>query len=237
MLDGNKNAIPFFARCENKNLFWVSLIEKAYAKLHGRYFALSGGSTVEALYDLTGEMVETCYIDKGEMTDANKLYAYLQVLCKDRNVVGAKCDLEMFPNMRQATKQKHYDEATALGVHPRQFYSILDVREVKTTDATGTRNVYKLVRLMLPWAGCVEWKGTCSDFDENFWTKDTKETFSAADKLDKAAAERPDLLSQRFVHDWTATDDGIFAMQIEDFMKFFSQIMVLRDLSPVYTEF
>lgn len=40
VLDGNKNVIPFFARCENRNLFWVSLIEKAYAKLHGRYYAL-----------------------------------------------------------------------------------------------------------------------------------------------------------------------------------------------------
>ena len=52
--NGNGQPIPVFAKCENKNLFWVSLIEKAYAKLHSRYFALSGGSTAEALYDLTG---------------------------------------------------------------------------------------------------------------------------------------------------------------------------------------
>ena len=50
--------IPMFAKCENKNLFWVSLIEKAYAKLHGRYFALQGGNTLEALHDLSGMLVE-----------------------------------------------------------------------------------------------------------------------------------------------------------------------------------
>lgn len=55
-----------FAKCENKNLFWAPLIEKAYAKLHQRYLALSGGSTVEALHDLTGQLVETCFFDAGD---------------------------------------------------------------------------------------------------------------------------------------------------------------------------
>lgn len=124
-----------------------------------------------------------------------------------------------------------------MGVHPRQVYSVLDVREVKTTDAKGNRDSYKLIRLMLPWAGCVEWKGACSDTDENFWTEETKGAFSNSDKHDPAAAERPELLSQRFIHDWTKTDDGVFAMRIEDFMTYFNQLTVLRDLAPSYTEF
>jgi hypothetical protein len=38
--NGNRQPIPVFGKCENKNLFWVPLIEKAYAKLHHRYFNL-----------------------------------------------------------------------------------------------------------------------------------------------------------------------------------------------------
>ena len=45
----NGQPVPFFARCENSNLFWVSLLEKAFAKLHGRYYALHVGTPEEAL--------------------------------------------------------------------------------------------------------------------------------------------------------------------------------------------
>ncbi|CAJ1327846.1 unnamed protein product, partial [Effrenium voratum] len=51
-----------FSRTKDGQL-WVPLLEKAYAKAHGSYRAISGGSVAEALSDLTGAPCETIDLD------------------------------------------------------------------------------------------------------------------------------------------------------------------------------
>lgn len=108
------------------------------------------------------------------------------------------------------------------------MYSVLDTREIVLTDKAGTLVPYKLVRLRDPWAGSVEWKGPCSDTDDEFWTTKAKEAFSKKDEPDEEALENGEFMSQRRMHIWGNKTDGVFAMLLEDFMQYFNFLTICR---------
>ncbi|XP_046499729.1 calpain-10 isoform X1 [Equus quagga] len=47
-----------FSRCQREDVFWLPLLEKAYAKIYGSYEHLWAGQVADALVDLTGGLAE-----------------------------------------------------------------------------------------------------------------------------------------------------------------------------------
>ncbi|KAK4725636.1 hypothetical protein R3W88_030553 [Solanum pinnatisectum] len=136
---------PAFATSRKGNEMWVSLLEKAYAKLHGSYEALEGGLVQDALVDLTGGAGEEIDMRSSEAQidlASGRLWSQLLRFKQEGFLLGAGSP---------SGSDVHISSS---GIVQGHAYSILQVREV---------DGHKLVQIRNPWANEVEWNGPWSD--------------------------------------------------------------------------
>ncbi|KAF6155138.1 hypothetical protein GIB67_019664, partial [Kingdonia uniflora] len=136
---------PAFATSRKGNELWVSILEKAYAKLHGSYEALEGGLVQDALVDLTGGAGEEIDIRSAEVQidlASGRLWSQLLRFKQEGFLLGAGSP---------SGSDVHISSS---GIVQGHAYSILQVREV---------DGHKLVQIRNPWANEVEWNGPWSD--------------------------------------------------------------------------
>ncbi|GMR39365.1 hypothetical protein PMAYCL1PPCAC_09560, partial [Pristionchus mayeri] len=124
--------------------FWSALLEKAYAKLHGTYEALKGGTTSEALEDFTGGLTE--FIDLHQ-SPPNLMQMMLRGF-EMGSLFG--CSIEADPNQWEARLEN--------GLVKGHAYSITGMRVVSTPNGDIC-----LVRIRNPWGNEQEWNGPWSD--------------------------------------------------------------------------
>ncbi|KAK8765722.1 hypothetical protein V5799_031672 [Amblyomma americanum] len=131
--------------------FWSALLEKAYAKLHGGYAALDGGSGVEALTAFTGGLTEQLVLTR----PSKDFFRVLQrTLDRDSLVTCSITD-----------KDKGVKGLSAL-----HEYSITGATTVFVEEGRKVN----LIRLRNPWASG-EWTGPWSDKSDK-WDKISEET-------------------------------------------------------------
>ncbi|CAD8146197.1 unnamed protein product [Paramecium octaurelia] len=144
-----KNGKIAFTKNADKEI-WVSLLEKAWAKVNGSYTNIDAGDPREVIKTITGGPVWLLLTNKPNFKDNF-------ITC-----VKQKCV------MVTGTYSKNADYS-AIGLEPGHAYSILNVKTINHPQ----RGQVHLLKIRNPWAR-KEWKGDWSD-DSDLWTPQIRE--------------------------------------------------------------
>lgn len=142
-----RNGQLLFMKSSDPDEFWSPLFEKAYAKLHGSYDALRGGTTCEAMVDLTGGLTEFFDIQTNDAPP--NLYAIIKKAIERGSLIG--CSIE-------ATDESQRENELPNGLIKGHAYSVTSALDI---DVNGRQ--VPLLRLRNPWSGTSEWNGPWCD--------------------------------------------------------------------------
>jgi calpain len=142
---------------KDKNEFWSALLEKAYAKLHGSYEALKGGTTSEAMEDFTGGLTENFDLQSNECPP-NLLQIMLKA-CDRSSFLG--CSIEALDSSQMESELSN-------GLIKGHAYSVTAVKLVQLSTSRLQGKI-PLIRVRNPWGNEAEWKGAWSDKSRE-WT-------------------------------------------------------------------
>ncbi|CAG9317944.1 unnamed protein product [Blepharisma stoltei] len=195
-----------FGHSSDPNELWISLIEKAYAKLYGCYEALNGGLLEDSLHLLTKMNVEKIKISARELSqDKIKLDQFWTLLkkCKDEKLlVGCTIDSEI---------NDVVIDGEITGLIGQYAYAIVDILFVKNPRAKNSKKRHRLLRLRNFWNE-KEWQGKWSRKSEEL-----QEFFGIIKpELDKNNEEAFDI--NRY--------DGTFLMSFKDWRSIFSHVYI-----------
>lgn len=192
--------LPAYAKNrEEPHELWVSLIEKAYAKLYGSYAAIRAGDPAHALADLLGYPFERFSQLAQWQNDKDAFFEYL-MQCNAENCIislgtpgsesapGSGAGSSGAVKLTEEEKKAMQEKYKAAGLTTNHAFSLLKVRNVNGTRLCQIRN---------PWGNDIEWNGAWSDNSE-LWTPEMMDAVN-----------------------FTKADDGTFWMSWEDVIQWF----------------
>ena len=213
----NGTAFPAFSRCRNPDEFWVSLLEKAYAKLSSRYINLTSGFIDEGLANLTNYDPETLKFTAE--SDPEQIWKLISELLHSGSLVGCSLNFQGVKGLTPSEVKEQQREALSKGIQYGHAYGILDCRDLEVEAQT-----LHFLRVRNPWGKemQLEWRGAWSDGDER-WTPELKQHFN-----DVIGGLHTKLDKEEMLHDFNAKGDNIFIMEINDFIQYFNTVMAVR---------
>lgn len=188
------------------NEFWVSLLEKAYAKLNGSYANLAGGLPVNALTDFTGGIEQRFEFKSNHSIThlrPSDLFDFIKSCLDYGSLIACSINGEQHRN----------ETILSNGLVVGHTYSITNYHILSANHPQSKSTKLSdrgLIRFRNPWGNEIEWNGTWSDFDP-IWNS-----------LDEKTRRR---LSFQRHH------DGEFWMSFNDFYKEFD-VMEVCHISP-----
>ena len=151
-----------------KNEIWISLLEKAWAKVNGGYANIIGGTPMDALECLTGFNSLSYNLENKDNDDLNEYK--IEIVKQLQN-----CDIEN--SIISCTTSSSID-VTSVGLINEYTYNLLAIYQI--TNSEGN-NVY-LFKLRNPWSKG-EWNGDWSD-KSSLWDSNSKNKVNFSDKED-----------------------------------------------------
>lgn len=148
---------PTFTKAVGNEL-WVTMIEKAWAKVHGNYHVTAGGLPHNSLRDLTGA---PSYMEESNSLTPEKLLEW------DKK--------GYLMNSAVLKRGQGMEEKNATGIVNQHAYSLIAVKKLKSPNVT-------LVQCRNPW-GSFEWKGDWSD-NSSKWTPALKKEVGFSEAKD-----------------------------------------------------
>ena len=234
----NQTKKLIFAHCRLSNEFWVPLIEKAYAKLHGSYAALVSGCIDDGLVDMTGliskKMVKENLVGKseqlwellkersklkfeGEMRTQTGKLVTAKIYTRNKSMIGCSVEHNGKNKEMEVSMQGH-----KIGIIAGHAYSILDVFEIDKPRSKKPRRKSRLLRIRNPW-GNYEWNGK--------WCDNSEEVIKNKELIEKVLNEKYKDTSEKIDF---SKDDGTFLMRFSDFRKIFNNIFFCQNFPPSY---
>lgn len=215
--------VPVFARDKELKEFWVCMIEKAYAKLHGTYYQLTSGFIHEGLTDLTGSVPLRIDLEEyKEKKDPStiKIDEFWSKLTYwgSNSMMGCSA--------KGAAEGQILQYGIPTGILSGHAYAILDTFKIDKSYGKGKS---RLLRIRNPW-GDTEWKGKWADDSEQIDTN--KEEIKAFyKKARKEVCFSKYHIKMTNMEKWQEDpiDDGNFFMCYKDWRELFDSMYVCRN--------